>query len=127
MEGLFKDVNVMKNSYGRLDSFKIVSGREDSQGRQTAYNTASQYEDDHLQLRPPKLQRDGSSAYRTPRRCELMRNISDNNYNENEVNTSPIPRAKARLGLLFPISNPPVLKRQTTGFVEEEEESLTEI
>jgi uncharacterized protein YegL len=129
MEGLFKDVNVMKNSYGTVDSFKIVSGREDSQGRQTAYNTASQYEDDYLQLLPPKLQREGSSAYRTPRRCDMMRNISnniDNDDNDDDDNTSPIPRVRARLGLLSP-PNTPVLQRQTTGFVEEEDEYLTEI
>jgi len=131
MEGLFKDVNVMKNSYGMLDSFKILSGREDSQGRQTAYNTASQYEDDCLQLFPPKLRRDGSSAYRTPRRCDMMRNISNNNNcnydNDDSDNTSPIPRARARLGLLSPQSNQPILKRQSTTGFEEEEEYLTEI
>ena len=119
MEGLFKDINVMKNSYGTVDSFKIVSGREDSQGRQTAYNTASQYEDDHLQILPPKLQRESSSAYRTPRRCELMRNISDNNDDSDFDNISPIPRAQSRLGALPPGLRPPILQRQTTGFVEE--------
>lgn len=120
MEGLFKDVNVMKNSYGTIDSFKIISGREDSQGRQTAYNTASQYEDDHLDIFPPKLQRESSSAYRTPRRCDMMRNISDNTCDNNIAsdNTSPIPRARARLGLLSPLESPPLLQRQTTGFVE---------
>ncbi len=77
---LLKDINVMKNSYRTIDGFKIVTAREDSQGRQTAFNTSSQYEDDLSQIRPPTLQRAPTSAYTTPGRCNLMRDISDSGY-----------------------------------------------
>lgn len=112
---LVKDVNVMKNSYSTIDGFQFVSAREDSQGRQTAFNTASQYEYDLNGLLPPKLKRETTSAYKTPRRCELMRNISDNTplYIDvdiaNQINEDS-PLKPPRLGML----TPPELRRQLT-------------
>jgi hypothetical protein len=75
---LVKDVNVMKNSYGKEDILNIVSAREESQGQQTAFNTSSQYDDDLHSILPPKLTRAPTSAYCTPGRTDLIRDISTN-------------------------------------------------
>ena len=75
---LLKDVNVMKNCYNKEELFKIVSAREDSQGQQTAFNTSSQYDENLRDILPPKLARAPSSAYCTPGRTNLIREISDN-------------------------------------------------
>tara|TARA_B100001287_G_scaffold276825_1_gene289795 strand:+ start:8518 stop:10110 length:1593 start_codon:yes stop_codon:yes gene_type:complete len=130
MVELYKDVNVMKNSYGTRDTFKIVSGREDSQGKQTAFNSASQYEDDFDaddNVLPPKLQRDCSSAYRTPRRSDLMRGISDT-INDSESkpvihcdNTDPVTILslphQTRLGLVN--GSEKILQRQIVNFADD--------
>jgi hypothetical protein len=76
---LLKDINVMKNGLDDRHVLKYVSAREDSQGRQRAFNTASQYEDDNsglIDMDP--FGRQPTSAYKTPRRCDLMREISGN-------------------------------------------------
>lgn len=77
---LLKDINVMRNGVDNHDVLKYVSAREDSQGRQRAFNTASQYDQDTsgLIIQLEHIERQPTSAYKTPRRCELMREISDN-------------------------------------------------
>lgn len=120
MVELVKDVNVMKNSFRTRDGYMYVSAREDSQGRQTAFNTASRFEYDLSDIVPPKLERSTTSAYTTPLRCELMRNISENcssqlphaiPLNLNGDYNSPIPLSLSRRVGLFA---PPKLVRQTT-------------
>ncbi len=77
--GLVNDLNVAINSNGTDDQYKHISAREDTQGKQTAFNTASQMEDDpddFIHIERPKLVRDSTSAYLTPSRAKLMRDFS---------------------------------------------------
>lgn len=75
---LLKDINVMKIGLDNQDVLKYVSSREDTQGRQRTFNTASQYDQDNSGLiQNDSLGRQPTSAYKTPRRCDLMREISN--------------------------------------------------
>jgi hypothetical protein len=77
--GLLNDLNVVINSDGSDDQYKHISAREDTQGKQTAFNTSSQMEDDPDNFTPierPKLVRGSTSAYLTPSRAKLMREFS---------------------------------------------------
>jgi len=72
-------LNVVINSDGSDDQYKHISAREDTQGKQTAFNTSSQMEDDPDNFTPierPKLVRGSTSAYLTPSRAKLMREFS---------------------------------------------------
>jgi len=100
---LIKDINVMKNSYKTVDGYMYVSAREDSQGRQTAFNTASKFEYDLSGIMPPKLKRETTSAYKTPRRCELMRNISNSTSSQLDEDDEPMsPYSPGKLRLFHP-------------------------
>ena len=77
--GLLNDLNVVINSDGSDDQYKHILAREDTQGKQTAFNTASQMEDDpddFIHIERPKLVRGSTSAYLTPSRAKLMRDFS---------------------------------------------------
>ena len=86
--GLIDDLNVVMNTTSlQHGDIKFATAREDSQGRQTAFNTVSDMQDDDYDislLRPPTLHRTPTSAYTTPGRLNAMRAIS------REINDAPV-------------------------------------
>ena len=89
--GLIEDLNVIINTTLIPDmNMKYATAREESQGKQTVFNTVSDMQDNSddeailHNLRPPKLRRE-TSAYATPGRLNLIREIS-NNSEVNEIN-----------------------------------------
>ena len=76
LTGLINDLHVLLNTNGHIDQYKHISSREDTQGRQCSYNTASQMEDDpndFHDIQIPSLSRNSTTAYTTPSRVKLMR------------------------------------------------------
>ena len=91
INGLLNDLNVAINSKGNKDQYKHIVARGDTQGKQTTFSTASQLEDDPIdfsKIRPPKLRRAPTSAYATPSRIELMREMSATDSNDNNDNNN---------------------------------------
>jgi hypothetical protein len=76
---------------------KYATAREESQGNQTVYNTVSDMQDNSdddtmlNSLRPPKLRREPTSAYATPGRLNIMRELSHDNHEDDEftIRTPP--------------------------------------
>ena len=98
LSGLIDDLNVIINTLTKKMDLKYTVAREESQGRQRAYNTVSNMQDNVnddlslLDIRPPILQREPTSAYATPGRLDMMREISnnhENDYNRNLRAPSP--------------------------------------
>ena len=86
--GLVDDLNVILNTLTKKMNLKYAVAREESQGRQTAFNTVSEMQDNIddddislLDIRPPRLRREPTSAYATPGRIGLMREMSNNSGN----------------------------------------------
>ena len=85
LTGLINDLHVLLNTSGHVDQYKHIASREDTQGRQCSYNTASQMEDDPNDFHDfhdipiPTLSRNSTTAYTTPSRVKLMRDISNTN------------------------------------------------
>lgn len=96
--GLLNDLNVAINSQHMEDQYTHISAREDTQGKQTAFNTASQLEvdsDNFDNLQRPVLSRD-VSAYTTPSRTKIMREMSAS-YDDDEIfdnDKFPLPPSK---------------------------------
>jgi len=87
--GLVDDLNVIINTLTKKMNLKYAVAREESQGRQTAFNTVSEMQinidDDDISLldiRPPRLRREPTSAYATPGRIDLMREMSNGENGE---------------------------------------------
>ena len=86
--GLIDDLNVIiKTTLVHQMNMKYITAREESQGKQTVFNTVSDMQDNSddeiiLQnIRPPKLRREPTSAYATPGRLNIMREMS-HDYND---------------------------------------------
>ena len=72
---------VAKTTTDLRRNIRFATAREDSQGRQTTFNTVSDMQDEDdlcigRNLNPPALQRAPTSAYRSPGRLNIMRVIS---------------------------------------------------
>ena len=92
----------MLNTNGHIDQYKHISSREDTQGRQCSYNTASQMEDDPNDFHDIQIlvyHAIRLMAYTTPSRVKLMRDISNTN-DETIITNALLPpsRLKGRLG-----------------------------
>ena len=98
--GLVDDLNVVINTLIKKMNLKYTVAREESQGRQTAFNTVSEMQDNidddndnsFLDIRPPRLRREPTSAYATPGRLGLMREMSNNSENvdiEHDLHAPP--------------------------------------
>jgi len=80
--GLIDDLSVVAKTTADLRrNIRFATAREDSQGRQTTFNTVSDMQDEdelHIgrNLNPPALQRAPTSAYTSPGRLNVMRVIS---------------------------------------------------
>jgi hypothetical protein len=80
--GLMDDLSVVaKTTTDLRRNIRFATAREDSQGRQTTFNTVSDMQDEDdlcigRNLNPPALQRAPTSAYRSPGRLNIMRVIS---------------------------------------------------
>ena len=79
LNGLYDDLNVLiKTIENPNGAVKFAAAREDSQGRQTTYNTVSDMQiDPTTPMRPPVLQRAPTSAYSTPGRLNVMRALTN--------------------------------------------------
>jgi len=105
LNGLCDDLNVLiKTIENPNGAVKFSAAREDSQGRQTTYNTVSDMQiDPTTPIRPPLLQRAPTSAYSTPGRLNVMRALS--NSDQDSVPDEYIPDSPSLL--------PPSLVRQS--------------
>jgi len=105
LNGLCDDLNVLiKTIENPNGAVKFSAAREDSQGRQTTYNTVSDMQiDPTTPMRPPLLQRAPTSAYSTPGRLNVMRALS--NSDQDSVPDEYIPDSPSLL--------PPSLVRQS--------------
>lgn len=97
--GLVDDLNVIINTLTNNLNLKYAVAREESQGRQTAFNTVSEMQDNIddddslLDIRPPRLRREPTSAYATPGRLDLMREMSNGENEEYDNYLRPPPPA----------------------------------
>lgn len=121
LNGLYDDLNVLiKTLENPNGAVKFAAAREDSQGRQTTYNTVSDMQiDPTTPMRPPLLQRAPTSAYSTPGRLNVMRVLT--NSDQDNVPDEYIPESPSLL--------PPSLVRQNArilslAFPEEEDNVL---
>ena len=126
LTGLINDLHVLLNTTGHVDQYKHITSRESSQGRQSSYNTASQMEDDPIDFHDisiPTLSRNSTTAYTTPSRVKLMRDIS-NTHDETIITNELLPPSRLKRERLgspmkyeekanFEMPNSP-LKRQPT-------------
>jgi uncharacterized protein YegL len=93
MSGLMTDLSlIMKIKSHIVDPFTYLNARENTQGRQLAFDSGTQILDDDNdeylgQLLPPVLERSRTTAYTSPGRTMLMREISSNRAN----NTFTVP------------------------------------
>ena len=79
LQGLLRDlVTVEEMNHSILDPFTYLNARENTQGRQLAFDSGSQTIDlDESNLGPPELTRARTTAYTSPGRTLLMREISE--------------------------------------------------
>ena len=102
LKGLMNDLHVLLNTNGHIDQYKHITSREHSQGKQCSYNTASQMEDDpndFLNRQIPTLSRNSTTAYATPSRVRLMRDIS-NTSDETIITNALLPPSRLKGGRL---------------------------
>lgn len=92
IQGLLKDLEIVEEMNNNiLDPFTYLNARENTQGRQLAFDSGSQTIDlDEDNLGPPRLTRARTSAYTSPGRTLLMREMSAD-VNEDVVDTVPYP------------------------------------
>jgi uncharacterized protein YegL len=122
--GLIDDLNVfIKTTSNPHVNMKYATAREESQGNQTVYNTVSDMQDNSdddtmlNNLRPPKLRREPTSAYATPGRLNIMRELSHDNHDDDEFTIrtpppaiiAPFEEDESQLNLypIFPSMNSP--------------------
>jgi len=79
LQGLLKDLAIVEEmNHSILDPFTYLNARENTQGRQLAFDSGSQPVDSHEgNLDPPELTRARTTAYTSPGRTLLMREISE--------------------------------------------------
>ena len=89
--GLIKDLLLIKkmNSYIE-DPFTYLNVRENTQGRQLAFDGGTQILDNDLAIAPPLLERSRTTAYTSPGRTLLMREISAD-VDDHDIDTVPYP------------------------------------
>ena len=91
LQGLLRDLaTVEEMNHSILDPFTYLNARENTQGRQLAFDSGSQTIDlDESNLGPPELTRARTTAYTSPGRTLLMREISED-VGDN-IETAPYP------------------------------------
>ena len=79
LQGLLRDlVTIEEMNHSILDPFTYLNARENTQGRQLAFDCGSQTIDlEESTLGPPELTRARTTAYTSPGRTLLMREISE--------------------------------------------------
>ena len=79
LQGLLKDLAIVEEmNHSILDPFTYLNARENTQGRQLAFDSGSQPMESHEgNLDPPELTRARTTAYTSPGRTLLMREISE--------------------------------------------------
>ena len=91
LQGLVNDLTLVKEMNNNImDPFTYLCARENTQGRQLAFDSGSQTIDlDEGNLGPPLLTRARTSAYTSPGRTQLMREMSSD-VND-DISTLPYP------------------------------------
>ena len=91
LQGLVNDLTLVKEMNNNImDPFTYLCARENTQGRQLAFDSGSQTIDlDEGNLGPPLLTRTRTSAYTSPGRTQLMREMSSD-VND-DISTLPYP------------------------------------
>ena len=86
LQGLYDDLLILRKTSknANLKNIQLANARETSQGRQTTYNV----DDCYNYTSPPILRRSTTSAYSTPAREQIMRNISE--YETEYINPNNI-------------------------------------
>jgi len=86
LQGLYDDLLILRKTSknANLKNIQLANARETSQGRQTTYNV----DDCYNYTSPPILRRSTTSAYSTPAREKIMRNISE--YETEYINPNNI-------------------------------------
>ena len=92
LQGLANDLVLVKEMNNNImDPFTYLCARENTQGRQLAFDSGSQTIDlDDAVIGPPLLTRTRTSAYTSPGRTQLMREMSSD-VNDDIISTLPYP------------------------------------